>query len=176
MSSIMLEAIKNLGKNKHTVGSLNNWRKDVVNLGAIVEGASIDNYCLVELGFNSKGERTCKALTDQTKKGYLIASVEDYLKEFETMSAFYNGVGDRARVVVQTPSHRFECSNFEKADKAKEIKNGQKAHYDITKKKFVISNGESDHSDLAAAGNVYYVVDCVGNTLDGQHVVRFEII
>ena len=173
MASVIVQTLKNL--TKHNVGSLNQWEKDLLNQGAKVDGTAIDNYCLGELGFNAKGERIVKALTDQTKKGVLIASVEDYMEEYETMAQFYNEVGEYARIVYQTPTHHFEASNFELADEAKPVKNGQVAHYDITKKKYIISNGTGNHADYENAGNKYVVVHVPEYTLAGLNVVRFEI-
>lgn len=177
MSSVLLDTIKNLGNTKHNVGTLNNWLKDVVNQGAIVSGGTIDNFQLVELGFDAKGNRICTALSASTVKGYLVQSAEEYLEELgETISGFYNAVGDRARIFVQIPTKRFECSNFTKDDSAKEIKNGQKAHYDATTKKFLISNGTADNTNYATAKNQYVVVDNNCTSLDGQPLVRFEIV
>ena len=89
MSSRILEAMKN--KNvKHGVGNINNWSQALINLGAIVTGGAIDNFEIVELDWNEEGERICKKLSDTTKKGYLICSVEDYLEEFgEDISDFF---------------------------------------------------------------------------------------
>ena len=174
MASVIVQTLRNL--TKHNVGSLNQWEKDLLNQGAKVEGASIDNYCLGELGFNDKGERTVKALTDQTKKGVLVASVEDYMEEYETMAQFYNEVDEYARIVYQTPNHHFEASNYELANISKPVKNGQVAHYDITKKKYIISNDTTNHADYATAGNKYIVVNVPDYTLAGLSVVRFEIV
>lgn len=176
MASIMKDTIKNLGQNKHAVGTLNNWGVDVINLGAKVVGEAIDNYTLVTLDFEAEtGERTCTQATDATKKGYLIAGVEDYLGELETISAFYNGVGDRARIVKLVEGKRFECSCFAKADSAKVIKEGQVAHFDVASKKWLISNGTANHADYATALVKLVVVKADANSLDGQQLVRFEV-
>lgn len=173
MASVVIQTLKNL--TKHNVGSLNQWEKNLLNQGAKVEGEAIDNYCLGELGFNEQGERVVKALTDQTKKGVLIASVEDYMEEYETMAQFYNEVGEWARIVYQTSGHRFEASNFELANASKPLKNGQVVHYDITKKKYIISNDTTNHADYETAGNKYVVVNVPDYTLAGLPVVRFEV-
>ena len=82
MSSTILHALNTITGDKHAVGNLNNWDNEVVNQGAIVADATIENFSIVELGFDAlTKERNCKYLTDQTKKGYLIASVEDYMEE-----------------------------------------------------------------------------------------------
>lgn len=173
MASVVVQTLKNL--TKHNVGSLNQWEKDLLNQGAKVSGGAIDNYCLGTLGFNAKGERIVTALADQTKKGVLIASVEDYMQEYETMAQFYNEVDEYARIVYQTPNHHFEASNFELVDSSKPVKNGQVVHYDIAKKKYIISNGTGNHADYENAGNKYIVVHVPEYTLAGLPVVRFEI-
>lgn len=173
MASVIIQTLKNLPK--HNVGSLNQWTKDLLNQGAIVDTADMDNFTLGELGFNANGDRIVKPLTDQTKKGVLVASVEDWVQEFETMAQFYNAVGEHARIVYQTQNHRFEASNFELANTSKGIANGQKAHYDITKKKYIISNDSTNHADYENAGNKYIVVNVPDYTLAGLSVVRFEI-
>lgn len=174
MSSVLQNILKN--PEIHNVGSLNQWEKELLNQGAVVEVAAMDNYTIGELGFNAKGERTVKPLATQTKKGVLVASVEDFISEFETPAQFFNGIGDWARIVKQVDMHHFECSNFEKADASKEIKGGQVAHYDITKKKYIISNAGSNHTDYATAGNKYLVVAVPTHTYVGQDLVRFEIV
>lgn len=175
MASILLQTIKNIGKVKHNVGSLNEWNKKVLNQGAIISGGDLDNFTLVELEFDADGNRIAKALSASTKLGYLLASVEEYLDQYgETMSCFYNAVGERGRIVILDVTNRFEASNFEKADAVKEVKNGQKVHYDAAKKKFIISNGVADHADYAAAANTYVVVGS-GNSIDGQALIRFEV-
>lgn len=172
MSSVILKTLRNL--EKHNVGSLNQWTKELLNQGAKVAGADMDNYCLGTLGFNAAGERTVTALASNTVKGVLVASVEDYT-EYEGISQFFNEVGEMARIVYQSQGRHFEASNFEKADDAKAIAVGQKAHYDATKKKFVVSNGTADHTDYSAAANKYLVVAVPSYTLGGQSVIRFEI-
>lgn len=175
MASILLKTIKDMGKVKHNVGSLNEWNKRVLNQGAIISGGALDNFTLVELGFDVDGNRIATALSATTKMGYLLASVEEYMEQYgETMSCFYNEVGERGRIVILDVTDRFEASNFVKADTGKEIKNGQKAHYDALTKKFIISNGVSNHADYATAANTYVVVGS-GNSIDGQELIRFEV-
>ena len=160
----------------HTVGSVNSshdYLQDIPN-GAIMT-ADTDNFTLVELGFNAEGERTATPLSDQIKKGFLVASVERrYLNE--PISAFYNGKGERGRILIQKEFIRFEASNYDAtAVTATGIKAGQVAHFDITTKKFVISDGT--HADYATAGNKYLVVNDeqdIQYTL-GQPTVRFEV-
>ena len=177
MSSNVLQAIKNLRKNLHNVGSLNNWSKKVLNQGAVAK-TDMDNFTLVKLGFNAKGEREAEQLTLSTEKGYLVATPEDYMKEYETISSFFNAKDEMVRIVKLEEGVRFECSNYVPADgdlANKPIKNGQKAHYDHTTKKFKISNGAADDTGYANAGNQFVVVDANCVSIDGQSIVRFEV-
>lgn len=176
MSSTVLNAIERIGKEKHGVGSLNNWGTDIVNLGAVVADEAIDNWEVVELDFNEKGERICRVLSDVSKAGYLIASVEDYLDDYETISNFFNAKGERARIVKFVEGKRFETSKYKLDDEAKPVKNGQKVHWDVDAKAYIISNGVSENAGYADAGNKFVVVDANGNYLDGQHTIRFEVV
>lgn len=181
MSSTILNAINMLNKDKHAVGNLNNWNKNMVNGGALVVDETIDNFSIVELGFGEDGERTCALLKTAGNKGYLIASVEDYMDEYgEGLGNFFNAKGERARIVVLEPRiTRFDVSNFkpDNSDLAKKpIKNGQKVHWDVTDKTFIISNGDSDHARYAAAGNQFVVVKADSVVLDGQQTVRLEVV
>lgn len=179
MSSNVLQAIKNLRKNLHNVGSLNNWSKKVLNQGAKVDTAAINNFELVELSFNDAGERICKSLSDTNKKGYLVATPEDYIKEYETISSFFNDIGEMARIVKLEEGVRFECSNYELEDKdttTNPIKNGALVHYDHTSKKFKISNKTANGTTgYANAGNQFVVVDKDCVSIDGQSIIRFEV-
>lgn len=173
MASEVLKALINQ-KEKHVVGSLNNADIRTVNQGAIAE-ADIDNYMIVELGFNEEGERTFKLLSDVTHKGYLVASPENYMKELgENISGFFNGKGERGRIVIQDFGKRFECSNVVASDGSSAIKNGMEAYFDPEKKQFIVDVKKSD-SKLATAGNKYIVVDVEGNTLGGQQTIRLEV-
>lgn len=179
MSSNVLQAIKNLRKNLHNVGSLNNWSKKVLNQGAKVDTAAVDNFTLVELGFNNVGERICKPLTNSTIKGYLVATPEDYMSGYESISSFFNDIGEMARVVKLEEGMRFECSNYELEDAnttTNPLKNGALVHYDHTSKKFKISNKTlNGMSGYSAAANQFIVVDKDCVSIDGQSIVRFEV-
>ena len=63
-------------KGTHMVGNLNSWTMEQVNQGAMVSDKAIDNFTIVELGFDKDGIRICKQLTDVSNKQYLIASTE----------------------------------------------------------------------------------------------------
>lgn len=180
MSSNLLEALKNLRKNLHNVGSLNNWGHDVINQGAKVIDANIDNFCLVTLGFSTEGERTAKALDNMaTKTPYMVATPEDYMEGYETISSFFNAVGERARIVKLETGRRFECSNVDFEDKdlaTNPLKNGQVVHYNATSKKFIISNKTSSGmGDYGTAGNKFVLVDKDCVAVDGIQVYRFEV-
>lgn len=177
MSSTIFEAMELVDADIHAVGSLSNWNKDVVNLGAIVQDDAIDNWEIVELEITAAGNRECKQLTANGNKGYLIASVEDYIEGMETIKNFYNMKGERARIVRLKPGMRFECSNYTAAADvaANPIKNGNTVHFDIPSKTFMIGNN-GQHPEYGAAGHKFVVVDAEGNYLDGQHTIRFEVV
>lgn len=162
-------------RTKHAVGELNNWGVDVINLGAIAT-ADMDNYTVVELGFNADGERTCSPLTDKANKGYLLASVEDYLGEFETISSFFVGKDEKARIVRFVEGKRFATTGYSLNDSAKPVKEGQVAHFDVTTKKYIISNGTTNHADYADSKLKLVVVKADANTIDGLQKVRFEVV
>lgn len=178
MSSNVLVALTKLRQNLHNVGSLNNWGKKVLNQGAVAK-TDMDNYTLVTLGFNAKEEREATLLANNTTKGYLVATPEDYMQQYETISSFFNGQGERVRVVTLEVGARFECSNFELEDQdlAKyPIKNGALVHYKHDTKKFHISNKTgSGISEYAQAANQLIVVDKDCVSIDGQKVIRFEV-
>lgn len=164
-------------KDLHTVGNItssHDYLQDIPH-GAIMT-EDVDNFTLVELGFNADGERTATPLSDITKKGFLVASPERrYLGE--NLGEFYNGKDERGRILIQKEYVRFDASNFDATAVSGTggIKAGQVAHYDTTTKKYVISDGT--HADYATAGNKYTVVSDekdIRFTL-GQPTVRFEI-
>ena len=198
MSSNILEQIKNLRNNLHNVGSLNEWNKSVLNQGARVKIAgaapaltdAIDNFTLVKLGFGADGIRECEALADSTEEGCLVATPEDYMQQYETISSFFNGGGEMARIVYLEPGMRFECSNVDFHQKTGNaphndhpLKNGQHAHYDHASKKYIISNHNAANPggniNMAAgyqnAANKFYLVDKDCVSIDGQTVYRFEV-
>lgn len=198
MSSNILEQIKNLRNNLHNVGNLNEWNKFVLNQGARVKIAgaapaltdAIDNFTLVKLGFGADGMRECEALAASTEEGYLVATPEDYMQGYETISSFFNGGGEMARIVHLEPGMRFECSNVDFDQKnnnmpaqAHPLKNGQGVHYDAVSKKFTISNHNAanlgNFNNMAAgyrdAANKFFLVDKDCVSLDGQTVYRFEV-
>ena len=194
MSSNILEQIKNLRNNLHNVGNLNEWNKFVLNQGARVKIAgatpaltdAIDNFTLVKLGFGADGMRECEALAASTEEGYLVATPEDYMQGYETISSFFNGGGEMARIVHLEPGMRFECSNvsFNENNLTNHpLKNGQHVHYDAATKKYIISN----HTNANPGGNLnmapgyqdaankFLLVDKDCVSLDGQTVYRFEV-
>lgn len=176
MASRLLKAHTEVGT--HATGNLNSIKVKTVANGAIVEGADVDNFTLVELGFNADGERTCKQLSAKDKKGYLIAAPERrYLGE--TLADFYNEVGERARIVVLEEGYtRFDTSAFTKNTGVTEVKRGQVAHFDVATKKFIVSAAGSAHADYATSANKFVVVNHEGDVeyTMGQPLVRLEAI
>lgn len=178
MSSNILEAIKDLRKNLHNVGSLNNWNKTSLNQGVVADEV-MDNFTLVKIEFDQNGERIAKPITDNGEKGVLVASVEDYMQGYETISSFFNDKGERIRVVATEIGMRFECSNFELENEntaVNPIKNGMVAHYKQDTKKFHISNVTlGGVPEYAGAANKVVVVDANPVSIDGQQIIRFEV-
>ncbi|MCA1025677.1 hypothetical protein LCM23_06205 [Cytobacillus kochii] len=169
MGSRLLKAMQEVGK--HATGNLNSLKVKTVANGALVEGAAIDNFTAVELGFNANGERTVKQLSDVTKKTYLIASPETrYMGE--AIGDFYNEVGERARIVIFEEAYtRFDTSAY-----TGEPANGKFAHFDPATKKFLIHDGT--HADYETASAKFLVVNDeqdIEYTL-GQPLVRLEVI
>ena len=178
MSSTVLHALHIIESDKHAVGNLNNWNVELLNQGAVAL-ERLENYSIVELGWQADGdqERTMKYLTDESKKGYLVCAVEDYMSEYgETISNFFIEEGERGRVVRQHETLRFDVSNYELTDPSKEdeLKNGTPAYWNVAKKKFVICNNGPD-ANYANAGNKYVVAFSDGLVLGGQKIIRLEI-
>lgn len=175
MASVLLNAYTTTPT--HAVGNINSWKIDVLQNGAIVATADIDNFTIGELGFNSDGERTVVQLSGNTKVGVLVAAPERRYIEGELMAGFYNAVGERVRVVRLKTGLHFETSAFTKNSGVTTISNGMVAHFDVTSKKFIISDSGSAHSDYAGAGTKYIVVatDTETTAIDGQSLVRLEV-
>lgn len=175
MASRLLDALTTQGT--HAVGNLNSWKVRTLPYGAIVDTAPIDNFTWVELGFNADGERICKQLSANANKGYLVAAPERRYIEGEQMCDFYNAVGEPVRIVLPDLGLRFETSAYSLNAGVTEVVNGQVAHFDVTTKKFIISDSGAAHADYATAGNQFVVVatDLETDLIDGQTVVRLEL-
>jgi hypothetical protein len=175
MATRQLKALTEKGT--HAVGNLCSLKIRTIPYGAIVEGADIDNFTLVELGFNADGERTCKQLSDVTKKSYLIASPE-VRNMGEEMVDFYNAVGEYARIVILDEGLRFDTSAYQLNTGVTEIQQGQVAHFDPATKKFIISSASSPHADYANARAKFLVVHNEEDLeyTNGMPLVRLEVI
>ena len=175
MATRQLKALQERGN--HSVGNLNSIKIKTVAHGALVTGGDIDNFTLVELGFNSEGERTAKQLSAKDKKAYLIASPEArYMGE--DLVDFYNAEGERARIVILEPGYtRFDTSAFSKNTGVTEIKNGQVAHFDPASKRFIISAAGSAHADYADSSAQFIVVSNESDLeyVAGKATVRLEV-
>lgn len=176
MATIFMDAIKNHGT--HTVGNVNSHTIETLANGAVCT-ENIDNFTIVETGFDAEtGERTCSKLKNKATRGMLIASPEERHFEFEQMCDFYNALGERARLIYLTEGKRFQSSAFSLDSTASgTLKNGLKAHWDVTTSKFLIHDGT--HLDYAAAANKFMVVgqeDDEEYTIDGFDLVQLEVI
>jgi hypothetical protein len=147
-------------KGNHEIGSLNTkWTAHMAN-GAIAD-ENIENYTLVETLWVN-GELHCKQLTDVTKKGYLVTTVEeDQLMEGEEYVDFYNAKDEIIRItdVTEQKNSRFETSAFSNNTGVTTISEGFVAHFDPTTKKYIVSDPASAHADYATAVNKFEVVD-----------------
>lgn len=163
-------------RGNHEIGNLSSMKVRTLNHGAVVADAPIDNFTLVELGFDTEGERICKQLSDVTKKSYLIASPENRMMNEELVD-FYNDIGERARIVHLDEGFRFDTSAFEKNAGVTEIKNGQVAHWDVAKKKYLIQEAASPVAAYATANKQFLVV-LSEEDLDytaGKTLVKLEV-
>lgn len=164
-------------KGNHEIGNINSWKIKTVANGAIVDATPIDNFLLVELDFNTEGERICRHLSVATKKSYLIAAVERrYLGE--DLIDFYNEVGEAVRIIVLEEGYtRFDTSAFTLNTGVTEIKNGQIAHYDVTTKKYIVSAVGSTHSGYATAKAKFLVVSDEDNLeyTNGKALIKLEV-
>lgn len=176
MASRILKAMTEKGT--HAVGNLNGLKVKTLAHGALVDTADVDNFTLVELGFDANGERICKQLSDVANKSYLIAAPE---RRFlgEQMVDFYNEVGERARIVILEEAYtRFDTSAYSLNAGVTEIAEGQVAHFDPATKKFIISDTGSAHLDYAGAKAKFLVVNNEEDLhyLCGVATVRLEVI
>lgn len=177
MATRMLDVLQTKGT--HAVGNLNSLKVKTVSHGALVDTAAVDNFTIVELGFNSDGERICKQLSNKANKGYLIATPEVRYIEGEELVDFYNAVGDRARIVVLEPGYtRFDTSAFTLNAGVASVANGQVAHFDVTTKKFIISASGTPHADYATSKAKFLVVNNEADLLYtcGLPLVRLEVV
>lgn len=173
-------------ENNHEVGIINtSWAKELAN-GAELTTANSDNYLLVELvGFNAEGVRTCKPLSDKTKKGLILSTVEEESLFGDGNEAlqgnytdFYNKVGEMCKLTIQESYLHFETSAYTLNSGVLALAKGLVAHYDTTTKKYILSTVGSEHADYSTAGNKYLVVDIdtdFGANI-GKPTIRLECI
>ncbi|MCF7618655.1 hypothetical protein [Bacillus sonorensis] len=162
----------------HTTGNLNSLKIKTLAHGAKVSGSDIDNFMLVELGFDAEGNRIAKKLSDKKHRAYLIAAPEvRYLGE--SLTDFYNAEGEHGRIVILEPGYtRFDVSAFSLNEGVKEVKRGQVAHFDIKTEKYILSDPASPNADFADSSAKFLVVnseDDLQYTM-GQKLVRLEVI
>jgi hypothetical protein len=174
----MTESIKALlNVVKHSVGNLSNISDLKTVNGGAVATEDIDNFTLVELGFDANGERTATSLTNKANKAYLCASPE-FRPLGEPMTSFYNAEGDRVRpVILEVGYTRFDTSAYSFNTGVTSLANGQVAHFDVATKKFIISASGTPHADYAGSSAQFVVVsneDDVHYT-DGLALVRLEV-
>lgn len=175
MATRFMDVIKTRGT--HAVGSVNSHNIETLANGAICTEA-IDNFTLVETGFDKdSGERTCSQLKAKGTRGMLIATPEERHYEFEEMCDFYNAKDERVRLIFLTEGKRFQTSAFAFHTGTSALKNGLKAHFDVTTKKFLVHDGT--HTDFAGSANQFMVVGQESDeeyTIDDKELVQLEVI
>lgn len=170
MATRQLKVMQERGN--HEVGNLNSLKVKTLAHGAIVDTADVDNFTIVELGFNTDGERICKQLAAVANKSYLIASPEVRNIGGEELVDFYNAVGEHARIVILEEGYtRFDTSAFTGVPV-----NGKVAHFDPATKKFLLHDGT--HVDYAGAKAKFLVVSDEDNLeyTCGKALVRLEVL
>ena len=158
-----------VSKNVGSLVSMNKYIKDLANGAIFTE--EVENFTLVELGFNTDGERTAKNATAGATKLYLAASVEQRFMN-EPLDAFYNASGERGRIVYLTEGLIFDTTAFTKdAAITGEIEAGNVAHWDVATKKFIVHKGA--HASYA---NAKVKVIILGTNTDlGKAAIRVEV-
>lgn len=174
MATRQMKAMTEVGN--HEVGNINSWKIRTLPYGAKVVGADVDNFTLVELGFDSEGNRTCKQLSDVTKKSYLIAAPEQRFNN-EQLVDFYNAVGEDVRVVILDEGVRFDTSAYSLNTGVTDVVTDLVAHFDPTSKKFILSTAGSAHADYTNAKAKFLVVNSEDDLvyLCGKPTVRLEV-
>lgn len=170
MATEQMQAYTNYAK--HAVGALTSMDKYIMDVadGAIFTEA-VDNFTVVELAFNAQNERTAKQATAAAEKLFLVAAVEDRYNN-EPLDAFFNGIGERGRIVYLTEGLRFETSAFTKdAAITGDIVGGNVAHWDATTKKFIVHTGSN--AGYANAKKKFTVLEA--NSDLGVPAVRLEV-
>ena len=170
-------------KGTYAIGNLNSqWAKPLAN--GVIAGEKLENFVLVETAINEEGKRVAKYLTDATKKEgvFLLTAVERRVEEVgETLSDFYVGEGEPARVHILESGLRFETSKIEK-DTALSgvVKVGCHAYFDPSTKSYKVIPASAVTSDLVypTAGLKFLVVD-VDTELgyaEERETIRLELI
>ena len=121
-------------------------------------------------------ELQVKAFTDETDAAhiFLTAGVERTYLPQDGIAQFYNGAGEKQRVVYLTKGLLFDASAYEHATAGTEIKVGDKAFYDAAKKKFVV-----DPTATATDNPVFFEVRRTELDTDytlGQPTIRLVVV
>lgn len=171
------DVVRALGaQGKHNVGVINSMDYNTIPHGAVVE-EDLDNWTLVELdGYTEEGDLKCKPLEDAGAPAYLVATPAKRVMG-EPLGQFFNGKGEKANLVhLRAGYTRFQVSNFELADGVEDLELGQVAHYDLEKKKFVLSDKDSPHADFESAGTQFEVVGDLATTAGHFNVPTVRLV
>lgn len=183
MASNIKSCIKG-NRTVHTVGTVTSYNPPTLlhNGAMVIEEGGVDNFCLVELSFNSTTNepeiRYATANADATNV-YVTVTPESVLKEYgETLSDFYNGRGELATVAYLPSGFTFETSNVTAAN---ELQKGTFVVWDVATKAFVkkINNNDSSNVPEDTDIKVFQVVGietAEKYTIDGMTLVELVVV
>lgn len=178
---------------KHGVGNVVSTQKyvrDFANGGFYIE--DVENFTLVQgaltptdatamvngasMVIGGAGELHVKQFVDETtpERIFLAAGVERRYSELEGIEDFYNGMGEKQRVVFLTVGLLFDTSSYEPKVAGTPIAVGDKVFFDTAKKKFVVDNG-AEATDHPVFFQVRRTEEDTTYTL-GQPLIRLEVI
>lgn len=163
-------AFNNLGqydvRSTGNLASAQKYIRDFANGGFFIE--DVDNFHLVQgelskedfemdvngtmINFEGKGELHVKGLDDETnpEKIFLTAGVERRYLPQDGIAQYYNGVGEKARVVYLTVGLQFDVSAYEHATPGTAVEVGDKVKYDTATKKWVVDPTYDGSADPVA--------------------------
>lgn len=183
----MASNIKNYMKGKrtvHSVGSVTSYNPPTLfhNGATVVEDEGVDNFCLVELGFNSTSNepevRYATASATATNV-YVTVTPESVLEEYgEKLSDFYNEKGELATIAYLPSGFTFETSNVTAVD---ELKVGAFVVWDSATMAFAKKANSTDGSNVPEDKDIK-VFQVIGietaekYTIDGMTLVELVVV
>lgn len=171
------------------LASAQKYIRDFANGAFFIE--DVDNFHLVEgalskedfsmdvngtmVNFGGAGELHVKAFDTETnpEKIFLTAGVERRYLPQDGIAQYYNGVGEKARVVYLTVGLQFDVSAYVHATPGTPVEVGDKVFYDKVAKKWTV-NPTYDASADPIAFEVRRTEADVPSTL-GQPLIRLVV-